>query len=106
MRKTMIEEMNGLYVVSCFENGVYVFEEEFDSPKKAMIYAELYVASNWRLSNAPSSLAINQCPLQIPLFFKGIFLCVISGLARIVSSTKSETPRVYRYHPLLVDVTV
>lgn len=59
MRKTMIEELDGLYVVSCFEDGVYVFEEEFDTPKKAMVYAELYVASNWRLSNAPSTLTIN-----------------------------------------------
>lgn len=59
MRKAMVEELNGKFVVSCFVNGLYDHEMEFESEKPAEYYAALYIASNWRLSNAPSSMTIN-----------------------------------------------
>ena len=59
MRKTMIEELNGVFVVSCFENGLLVQEVEFPSEKPAEYYAAVYLASNWKLSNSPSSLSIH-----------------------------------------------
>jgi hypothetical protein len=59
MRKVMIEELEGRFVVTCFVDGLYDHEMEFESEKPAEYYAALYMASNWRRSNAPSSLAIN-----------------------------------------------
>jgi hypothetical protein len=55
----MVEELNGKFVVSCFVDGLYDHEMEFESEKPAEYYAALYIASNWRLSNAPSSMTIN-----------------------------------------------
>jgi hypothetical protein len=59
MAKAMVEEVNGMFVVSCFSNGLLVEEMTFPSEKQAQYYARLYTASNWRLSNSSSSLSIH-----------------------------------------------
>jgi hypothetical protein len=59
MRKAMVEEIDGVFVVSCFSNGLFVEEMTFPSHEQAQHYATLYAASNWKLSNSPSSLSIH-----------------------------------------------
>ena len=59
MCKTMIEELDGMFVVSCFANGVFVEEMTFPSKEQAQYYATLYAASSWKLSNSSSSLSIH-----------------------------------------------
>jgi len=59
MCKTMIEELDGMFVVSCFSDGLFVEEMFFPSKEQAQCYATLYAASSWKLSTFSSSLSIH-----------------------------------------------
>lgn len=56
MCKTVIEELYGMFVVSCFSDGLFVEEMFFPSKEQAQCYATLYAA---RLSNSSSSISIH-----------------------------------------------
>jgi len=59
MRKVMIEELNGVFVVSCFENGTFMFEKEFETEKHVEYFVIGYTASNWKQTTCRSSLSIH-----------------------------------------------